>query len=61
MTAEGRVVEQNAGDHERAGERSATRLVRTRDEAHTESSVVPEKTLAARQSHAGDDRRRGGR
>ena len=52
VTAQRRVVEQDAGNDERAGERSATGLIRTRDEAHTEPPVVREKTLAARTSHA---------
>ena len=40
------VVEQDAGDDERPGERASPGLVRARDEADAETPVVCEKPLA---------------
>ena len=45
------VVEKHAGDDERPGERAAARLVRARDVADTEASIVCEKPLAGRSRH----------
>ena len=51
------VVEEHAGDDERACERPATGLVGARDEARVELAVEPEETLAAGSSHAAENRR----
>ena len=40
VVAQAVVVEQHAGDHERAGQRAAARLVGARDEARAELPVV---------------------
>ena len=45
------VVEEHAGDDERACERAASRLVRARDVADAEAPIVCEKPLAARSRH----------
>jgi hypothetical protein len=57
VAAERAVVKEYAGDHERAGERPASRLVRTRHEAHAEPPIVCEEPLTARAGHAAEDRR----
>ena len=44
--AQARVVEQHSGDDERAGERAAAGLVRSRDEPRAELPVEPEQLLA---------------
>ncbi len=54
-TAQRFVVEKNAGDDERTGKRAASRLVRPRDVANAEASVVCEEPLAAGTSHAAED------
>ena len=51
------VVEEDAGNDERACERSAPSLVRACDEAHSEPSIVCEEPLAAGPSHAAEDSR----
>jgi hypothetical protein len=61
VAPESGVVEEHTRDDERAGERSPACLVRAGDETYAESPVVREETLAARTSHAADDRRRRGR
>jgi hypothetical protein len=45
------VVEQHAGDDERAGERPPSRLVGSGDEADAETAVVAEKALSRRRAH----------
>ena len=55
--AELRVVEQHAGDDERAGERPPSGLVRARDVTDAEAPVEPEKALAGGASHAAEDSR----
>ena len=49
------VVEQDAGDDERAGERSSARLVGARDEPDAEPAVVAEKPLAGLGAHRSED------
>jgi len=51
VAAERPVVEQDARDDERAGERAASRLVRAGDEPRTEAPVVPKKPLTRRERH----------
>ena len=46
VLAEACVVEQDAGDDERPGERAASRLVRTGDEPRAEPAVELEELLA---------------
>ena len=48
------VVEQDTGDDERPGERSAPCLVGARDEANTQLAIESEETLAARSRHAAE-------
>ena len=50
--AQRRVVEEDAGDDQRAGERAAPRLVRTCDEARLEAPVEPEQALTRGDRHA---------
>ena len=50
-----RVVEQDACDDERAGERAAPRLVGARDEARAELAVVLEELPAGATSHCRED------
>ena len=45
------VVEQDARDDERARQRAPARLVRARDEAHTETAVVAKQALTRRGAH----------
>ena len=49
------VVEQDAGDDERARQRSPARLVGTGDEAHAEPAVVAEEPLSGRGAHRLED------
>ena len=56
-TTEPPVVEENARDDERPGERAATGLVGTRHEAHVELAIEPEESLTAGSSHAAENRR----
>ena len=48
MVAKGLVVQQDAGDDERAGERAAPGLVRAGNEPHAEAAVVAEQALPGR-------------
>jgi hypothetical protein len=50
------VVEEYACDDQGAGQRPATRLVGTRDVPYAEAPVVGEEPLAARASHAVENR-----
>ncbi len=52
MVAQARVVEQDAGDDERAGERAASGLVGARDEPRAEPPVEAEEPLTAATRHA---------
>ncbi len=55
VSAQRPVVEQHAGDDEGAGERAAARLVRARDEADAEPTVVSKQALAGRERHVPED------
>ena len=54
------VVEEDAGDDERAGERAPAGLVRAGDEADAEPAVVAKEPLADGSGHAAEDNGRGG-
>ncbi len=56
-TAEQLVVEEHAGNDERAGEGTPPSLVSTRDEANAEAPIMCEKPLPARSRHVAEDRR----
>ncbi len=47
-------VEEHAGDHERAGERASTCLVRAGHEAHPEPAIEAEEALTGRHRHAAE-------
>lgn len=51
------VVEEHPSDDEWSCERAATRLVRARDVADAETSIVCEKPLTRRAGHADEDTR----
>jgi hypothetical protein len=55
------VIEQHPGDDERPCERSATGFVGTGHEAHAETSIEPEETLADGSSHAAESTGSSGR
>jgi hypothetical protein len=55
MLAEGAVVEQDAGDDERSGERTAPGFIRSGNKPHAEAAVEPEELLARSLLHAHDD------
>jgi len=45
------IVEEHAGDHEGAGQRSAARLVGARDEARLQAAIEAEESLTRRERH----------